>query len=67
MRRNDSSTARNFDAMGTVLLVDRDPHSHHSFARQWFERDLDYVLGLDETDFSEFLQHAQLQPVAETR
>jgi hypothetical protein len=61
--RNDPSTARNFDAMGTLLLADRNPHSHHPFAKQWFERDLDYVLGLDETDFSEFLHQAQTQRV----
>jgi hypothetical protein len=61
MRRNDSPAARNFDAMGTLLLADRD--SRHPLARQWFERDLDYVLGLDETDFSEFLQHARAQRV----
>ena len=63
MRRNDPSTARNFDAMGTLLLADRDLHSPHPFAKQWFDRDLDYVFGLDETRFSEFLQHAQAQRV----
>jgi len=63
MRRNDPSTARNFDAMGTLLLADRAPHSHHPFAKQWFERDLDYVLALDEADFAQFLDHAQAQRV----
>jgi hypothetical protein len=63
MRRNDPTTARNFDAMGTLLLADRGPHSHDPFAKQWFDRDLDYILGLDETGFSEFLQHARAQRV----
>jgi hypothetical protein len=63
MSRNDSSTTRNFDALGTLLLADRNPHSHHPFAKQWLERDLEYSLGLEEADFAEFLDQAQTQRV----
>jgi len=63
MHRTDRCAARTFDTMGTLLLADRNPNSHHPFANQWFERDLDYVLGLGETDFCAFLDQAQAQRV----
>src|SRR6266478_6523077 len=63
MRRTDQSASRTFDAMGTLLLADRNPARQHPFAQQWFDRELDYVFGLDEAAFWDFLQQAQDQRV----
>jgi hypothetical protein len=63
MRITDRTTARTFDAMGTLLLADRDPRSRHPLARQWFDRELDYVFRLNESAFSDFLDQAQTQRV----
>jgi Uncharacterised nucleotidyltransferase len=49
--------------MGTLLLADRDPDSHHPFAKQWFDRELDYVFGLSEANFCDFLEQARTQRV----
>ncbi len=63
MHITDRTTARTFDAMGTLLLADRDPRSRHPLARQWFDRELDYVFRLDESSFSDFLDQAKTQRV----
>jgi len=63
MRITDRTTARTFDAMGTLLLADRDPRSRHPLASQWFDRELDYVFTLNESAFSDFLDQAQTQRV----
>ena len=63
MRITDRATARTFDAMGTLLLADRDPHSRNPLARQWFDRELHYVFALNESAFSDFLDQAQTQRV----
>jgi len=63
MRITDRTTARTFDAMGTLLLADRDPRSRHPLARQWFDRELDYVFRLNESALSDFLEQAQTQRV----
>jgi len=63
MHVTDRSTARTFDAMGTLLLADRDPHSHHPFAKQWFDRELDDVFALNEMGLCDFLDQAKAQRV----
>ena len=63
MQITDRAAARTFDALGTLLLADLDPHSHHPFAKHWFDRELAYVFGLDEIRFRDFLEQAHAQRV----
>jgi hypothetical protein len=49
--------------MGTLLLADCEPNSHHPFARQWFARELQQVFSLDEIQFRNFLDEARTQRV----
>ena len=63
MQITDRAAARTFDALGTLLLADRDPRSHHPFAKHWFDRELAYVFGLDEVRFRDFLEQAHAQRV----
>lgn len=59
----DHFTGNGFDVMGTLLLADQNPDSSNPSAKQWFERDLEYVVGLSEKDFGDFLAQAQTQRV----
>jgi hypothetical protein len=60
MRITDRTAARTFDAMGTLLLADGDSHA---FAKQWFERELDYVFSLNSVALRDLLHQAQTQRV----
>jgi hypothetical protein len=63
MRTTDRMAARTFDAMGTLLLADRNPRGQHVLGTQWLERELEYVFRLKNPAFQDFLDQAQTQRV----
>lgn len=63
MHTTDRTAARTFDALGTLLLADRDPRAQHQFGTPWLERELEYVFGLKDAAFRNFLDQAQTQRV----
>lgn len=58
----DTSTTstKDFDALGTLLLAPRDRESPEG---SWFARELEYVAGLDPSQFQLFLAQAEKQRV----
>ncbi len=63
MRTTDRTAARTFDAMGTLLLAERSPRGPDQFGTPWWERELEYVFGLKDAAFKDFLDQAQTQRV----
>ncbi|MGC2195670.1 MAG: hypothetical protein WA628_13410 [Terriglobales bacterium] len=60
MLRSDPANRRTFDALGTLLMTQH-PRNHNG--DQWFEREIEYVAGLDRDQLGNFLEQAEMQRV----